>query len=475
MKVNNLLTIVAFILAGITLVTTETGCAGMTPPTGGPRDSLPPLIVNVSPRDSTLGFNSKKIEINFNEYVQVEDVQQNLLVSPTPKVNPTVEARLRTVTVTIRDTLEENTTYAIDFGNAIRDFTESNIFRGYRYIFSTGRTIDSLQLAGKVIIAETGTTDSTLIVMLHTSFDDSAVAKERPRYVARVDTSGFFQFDNLAPGTYAIYALKDEGGSRRYLSKDQLFAFSDSAVTSQSQKKDILLYAFVAEDTAKKEISPLSEPAGTGRRRPAANTGETLRVLVPAEGEGQDLLSNLDLIFDEPLRNFDSTKIAFLNASYSPITGYHFLRDTSGKKVSLVNRWIENTTYHLVLDTAFAEDTLGRHIARTDTITFTTKKNSDYGLVRLRFLNLPLNQNPVLQFVQGGEVKRSHVFTNNQFYAPLFIPGDYDLRLVFDENRNGKWDTGEFFGRRKQPEKVQRISRKLTIKPNWDTEVDIQL
>ena len=110
-----------------------------------------------------------------------------------------------------------------------------------------------------------------------------------------------------------------------------------------------------------------------------------------------------------------------------------------------------------------------------DTLTFETKKNDDYGLVRLRFLNLPLNRNPVLQFVQGDDVKFSHVFTNNEFYAPLFIPGDYDLRLVFDENKNGKWDTGKFFGEKRQPEKVQLISRKLNVKPRWDTEVDIQL
>ncbi len=81
----------------------------------------------------------------------------------------------------------------------------------------------------------------------------------------------------------------------------------------------------------------------------------------------------------------------------------------------------------------------------------------------------------MLQFIQGDAVKYSHVFTNNQFYAKLFQPGEYELRLVFDENKNGKWDIGQFFGGRRQPEKVQSIKRKITVKANWDNEVDIQL
>ncbi len=468
-----ILTIIVVVLAGISIITAETGCAGMTPPTGGPRDSLPPVLVGLNPKDSMLNFTGKKIQLQFDEFVQLQDLQKNLLVSPTPKINPTVEFKLKTVTVTIRDTLEENTTYAIDFGNAIQDINEGNVFRNYRYLFSTGGTIDSLQLSGRVIVAETGRVDSTMIAMLHTRLDDSAVVKESPRYVARLDSSGFFQFNNLAAGTYALYALKDEGSSRRYLSKDQLFAFSDSTVSSQSQRRDLLLYAFVAKDTAKKStVSPLSAPE---KKRGGGNADRLLKLQTNISGEGLDILSPLELSFAEPLRFFDSSKVSFLDETFKPVDNYDFLLDTSGKKISLVHPWLENTTYHLLLDTAFAADTLGRTLLRNDTITFQTKKKSAYGLVRLRFVNLKLSENPVLQFVQGDDVKHSHVFTNNQFYAELFPPGDYDLRLLFDTNKNGVWDTGEFFGKHIQPEKVSRISRKITVKPNWDNEIDIQL
>lgn len=468
------LSTIAVIFIACCVLSAELSCAGMTPPMGGPRDSLPPMILRINPKDSTLNFKGKKIEIEFNEFVQLQDLQQNLLVSPTPKVNPTVEAKLRTISVTIRDTLEENTTYALDFGNAIRDYNEGNALRDYRYIFSTGNALDSLELAGRVIVAQTGKPDSTLVVMLHTRFDDSAIVKEKPRYVARVDSSGYFRFHNLAPGRFAIYAIKDESGGRRYFSSEQLLAFSDSSVTSQSQQQDIMLYAFQAEDTSNKSTTKTTAAPRTPSRRVAVNTEQVLRFQTNI-GESKDLLTDLDLIFSDPLRAFDSTKILLTDTAFKKIDNYYYKRDTSDKMVSIVHKWQENTMYNLIVDTSFAEDTLGRRIASIDTLTFETKKTDDYGLVRLRFLNLPLNRNPVLQFVQADEVKYSHVFTNNEFFAPLFIPGDYDLRLVFDENKNGKWDTGNFFGGKRQPEKVQLISRKLNVKPRWDTEVDIQL
>ncbi|HEY8897117.1 MAG TPA: Ig-like domain-containing protein, partial [Niastella sp.] len=170
----------------------QTGCANIVPTTGGPRDSLPPRLVSVRPQDSARNFTGKRIVIDFDEYVQLDNIQENLLVSPVPKINPIVDSKLRTVTVTLKDTLQPNTTYSIDFGNGIKDINEGNVLKNFTYLFSTGTTLDSLRLTGKVIIAETGKTDSTLIVMLHTSQDDSAVIKLKPRYIARVNKDGSF-------------------------------------------------------------------------------------------------------------------------------------------------------------------------------------------------------------------------------------------------------------------------------------------
>ena len=123
---------------------------------------------------------------------------------------------MNTITVKLKDTLEPNTTYTLNFGNAIKDVNEGNILKNFTYIFSTGTYIDSLELRGKVLLAETGETDTTLTVMLHTNKDDSAVVKEKPRYIAKVGRQGNFDFQNLPPETFYLYALKDEGGTHRY-------------------------------------------------------------------------------------------------------------------------------------------------------------------------------------------------------------------------------------------------------------------
>lgn len=459
----------------------QTGCANIIPPSGGPRDSLPPQIVNLRPADSTRNFAGKRIVMEFDEFIQIDNIQENLLVSPVPKINPTVDSKLRTLTVTIKDTLQPNTTYTLDFGNAIKDINEGNILKNYTYMFSTGPSIDSLSVSGKVIIAETGKTDSTLIVMLHTSFDDSAVIKEKPRYVARVKADGSFAFRNLPLDTFALYALKDEGGQRRYLAKSQLFAFMDSTVMPKVSPEPVTLYAYTEkeEDTAKtsKPATPApakGKPGGAEAKK--AEADKRLRIETNLSNNELDLLgSNLELRFANPLKNFDSTKVRFLGEKFDTITSYHYVRDTSNRKITLVHNWTPNTAYNLILDKNFAEDTAGRKLSKNDTLEFRTKKTSDYGLVRLRLLNLDLSRNPVLMFIQGDQIKFSYPLTSREFNATLFTPGEYDLRILYDENKNGVWDAGQFFGKHRQPEKVLPISRKMNVKANWDNIVDITL
>lgn len=476
MKVGYLLSALAVVIIGIFIISSGTGCASIVPPTGGPRDSLPPAIVKLEPRDSGRLFNEKKFVITFNEFVQVNEPQKNLIVSPTPKVNPVITIKLRSVIVSIKDTLEPNTTYSFDFGNSIKDLNEGNIFRNFRYVFSTGTTIDTLGLGGRVLVAETGKADSTLVVMLHKNLDDSAVVKEKPRYVARVDTAGYFRFRNIAPGTYRLYALKDESGQRRFLSKEQLFAFADSTVDPRSGKYDYLMYAFLEKDTGGAKM-PTSLPAIPQKKRPIKDRGEDrLRFQTNLSGAALDLLENFQFDFTpEPLRKFDSAHVQFTDENYKPLPGYHFRMDTSQKKVELVYPWVENTKYNVIIDTAFAEDTLGRHVLKTDTIFIQTKRNAEYGAVRLRFIGLQMSDNPVLLFLQGDDIKFKYVFKNNTFTAPLFRPGEYELRIVSDRNKNGEWDTGQFFKEHLQPERVQRINRKINVKANWDNEIDIQL
>lgn len=478
MKYASLLKIVSpflliFALLPGTLV--QTGCANIIPPTGGPRDSLPPKLVSVTPHDSARNFNSKKIVIEFNEFVQLDNVQENLLVSPVPKINPIVDSKLRTVTVTIKDTLQPNTTYTIDFGKAIKDINEGNVLRNFTYLFTTGSRLDSLSLTGKVIIAETGKIDSTLIVMLHRNGDDSAVIKEKPRYVARVDNNGNYTFKNLPADTFSLYALKDEGGQRRYLSNSQLFAFADERVIPSTSPKPITLYAYTEKEDSTKTKASKPAPPTPARTAKKTEKPTNLKVETNLTGNDLDLLSQLELRFGTPLKTFDSTKLILANDKDEPLTNYHFIRDTSNKSVTISYAWTENTPYKLILDKSFAIDTAGNDIGKNDTVSFRTKKQSEYGLIRLRLINLDFRKNPVLQFVVADQVKYAFPMTNKEFNAKLFQPGEYDLRILYDDNKNGIWDTGSFFGHHQQPEKVLPISRKLTVKANWDNIVDITL
>src|SRR6185312_9206806 len=228
------------------------GCANIMAPTGGPRDTIPPRLVSALPADSVKRFTGKKIVLNFNEYIEGKDIRAELLVNPVPKTDPIVDTKLRTVTVRIKDTLQDNTTYSLQFGKGIKDFNEGNILRNFTYVFSTGDTIDEGELEGHVVIANTGRPDSTLIAMLYTKFDDSAVIKDRPRYIARLDSTGRFQFRYVKPGKYALYALKDEGGSHRYLSKAQLFAFRGAPVDIGETGTAQTLYAYAEIAETKK-------------------------------------------------------------------------------------------------------------------------------------------------------------------------------------------------------------------------------
>jgi uncharacterized protein (DUF2141 family) len=453
----------------------NTNCANIVAPTGGPRDSLPPVLVEVKPGDSTLNFKTSKITFTFNEYVEVKDIQQNIIVSPIPKRNPEIDYKLRTVTVRIKDTLEENTTYSINFGKAIRDVNEGNPCKNFTYLFSTGNSIDDNSLTGRVELAETGKADSTLVVILHTKLFDSALVNERPRYFTRLDSTGFFRFNNIAAGTYAIYALQDESGMFRYQSKEQLFAFADKPVIVNADTVNrINLYAYKEKEEEKKPVTggislkPKSKKEDDKDKRLLFETSL-------GGGNTQDLLDSFSIKFASPLKIFDSSKFRFTNNKFENINGYSFSKDSLNKTFTIKYNWLAGTAYNIILEKGAAEDSTGKSILRTDTIEIKVKKENEYGSVRLRVNNIDLTKNPVLQLMQGSDVKFSYAFTRNEFYTKLFKPGEYDIRILFDENKNGIWDSGQFFNKHLQPEKVKSINTKLKVKPNWDNEQTINL
>lgn len=463
-----------FILLISQIAVLNYGCANIIPPLGGARDSLPPRLLKATPGDSTRNFTGNKIIFTFDEYVDLQSVQENLALSPLPKINPSVDFKLNTVTIKLKDTLEPNTTYSLSLGDAIKDYNEGNVLKQFTYTFSTGRYIDSLELKGKVILAETGKIDSTLIVMLHTSADDSVVVKEKPRYITKVDGNGNFVFKNLPPKTFYAYALKDEGSTHRYLSDKQIFAFADKPVVVQGNTEPVTLYAYASKQT---NLQPVLPSFNVNNRNKGAGTVEKrLKYSTSLLNNQQDLLGDFTMTFETPLRSFDSSKIRlYTDSTFTPVPVYKFQKDSSNKKIHLVNIWKENTEYHIILEKDFAEDSSGKKLLKADTLSFKTKKLADYGALKIKFRNIELTKNPVLLFVIGENIYKSFPLSGADFSQTLFLPGEYELRILYDLNKNGVWTPGDFFGKHKQPEIVKPVERKITVKPAWQNEFEISL
>lgn len=212
-----------------------TGCANRgIGPQGGPKDTIPPVVVKETPANGSNHFKDKKIEILFNEYLQLDNVQANLLVSPPQQVPPDVKAQGKKVVITMQEDLIDSTTYTLDFGNSICDYTEKNPIRGYQYAFTTGDRIDSLEVYGVVVNAEDLNPVSGVLVGLHANLSDSAFSTLPFTRIARTDSLGGFGVRNLRGGQYRLYALQDLSRDYRYQPGEGL-AFADSLVVPEYQ------------------------------------------------------------------------------------------------------------------------------------------------------------------------------------------------------------------------------------------------
>ncbi len=215
------------------------GCANRgIGPQGGPKDTIPPVVVKETPLNGSTNFHGDKIEIVFNEYLQLDNVQSNLLVSPPQQIPPEVSAVGKKLRITMQEERRDSTTYTLDFGNAICDYTEKNPLTGYTFAFATGDKIDSLEVYGRVVNAEDLNPISGLYVGLHENHEDSAFSTIPFTRVARTDTLGAFGIRNLRGGSYRLYALQDQSRDFLYQPGEGL-AFADSLVTPMYETETV--------------------------------------------------------------------------------------------------------------------------------------------------------------------------------------------------------------------------------------------
>ena len=200
-------------------------------PQGGPKDKEPPVLVSATPENGNTNFSAKNIILEFNELISVNNPLQNVTFSPPQKNSPTVKALGKKVSIAFQDSLLPNTTYTIEIKKCIVDYTESNPFADYVYTFSTGDKIDSLQISGKIIDAQTLAAKKNYTVGIYSNLSDTAFTKTRFEKIAKTNENGEFTIYGVAEGEYNLFAIKDAGGVNYYQNKGTDIAFLDSTIT----------------------------------------------------------------------------------------------------------------------------------------------------------------------------------------------------------------------------------------------------
>ncbi len=208
-------------------------CANAVAPTGGPKDNTPPVVVEAVPENNSVNFIGKKIEITFDEYITLENANQNVLISPPLSEKPDIKLHNKTVVVKFKESLAPNTTYTINFGSAIKDLHEGNLFKDFVYSFATGDHIDTLSVKGNVLSAADKKPVENAYVGLYAADLDNVYdlpMSAKPNYITKTDKEGRFSLNGLADKNYLIFALKDVNSNLYFDQPNEEVAFLDSLV-----------------------------------------------------------------------------------------------------------------------------------------------------------------------------------------------------------------------------------------------------
>ena len=347
------------------VLTLVSSCARMGQPDGGWYDETPPKVIHTSPQDRATGVNNRKINIYFDEFVKLEDAANKVVVSPPQMEMPEIATKGKRIMVELKDTLQQNTTYTVDFSDAIVDNNEGNPMGSYTYCFSTGTEIDTFEVAGTVIAAENLEPVKGILVGLHSDLSDTVFAKKPLRRVARTDGRGRFTIKGVAPGSYRVYALNDMDGDYTYSQRSEMMAFSHRVVVP-SCKPDI------RQDTIWRDTLHIDSIA----RVPYIHflpDDVVLRAFVPEQTEryllktertdhrkiGVYFTGMHDSLPVVKGLNFNAEEAFFVEASPKKDTLTYWLRDTT-----LINRDSLEMAFSY-----YATDTTGVLVLKTDTLT----------------------------------------------------------------------------------------------------------
>jgi len=509
-------------------------CANPGSPTGGPKDEEPPVMLSASPKNETVNFDSEKIEIKFDELVKFKDLKKQLVISPPMKHDPIIKptgSAMDKVKIKILDTLAENTTYTINFGDALQDNNEGNIYSNFRYVFSTGDYIDSLKLDGKIADAFDDSFAENVMVMLYeidSSFTDSTIFNELPTYITNTIKSDTFKIENAKAGEYLLIALEEKSKNLKFDPAQDKIAFYPEYVTLPDTNKYLLkLYKQVSDfkikrpvhggkgkisfkfdgqpkDIQIKRLLPVKSDTVMdlwyfSKYRDSINywfsarEADSLQFLVkslkyevedtvivtlkkqktvdasfsPTNKSGLTPEDTIEIYSNYPLLSFNIDSISVMNITDSAKVDVKITIEDI-HKLKLGFVPAYKTKYSIKLMPGSITNFFGDI---NDTISFvsTVKSKTDYGEITLKVNNIA--SFPVMADVVTEKglkiVKRIHAKSEQDFVFSNLKPGKYKLRLIYDDNGNEQWDPGNFL-KQLMPEEVKYFPDVINLKANWD-------
>ncbi|MBL0014551.1 MAG: Ig-like domain-containing protein [Flavobacterium sp.] len=513
------------------------GCAKRGSISGGLKDTIPPVLTMSFPKNFSTEFSSKSIKLTFDEFVKLKNVNKQLIISPplskTPQILPTTASK--SITINFLDSLRTNTTYSLNFGKSIEDNNEGNPYPQFKYVFSTGKYIDSLSIKGTVKDALDKKPSSITTVMLYEMTEtrkDSAVYNQNPSYIAfSLEQDASFKIDNIKAGKYFLVAVDDKSSNYRFEPKTEKIGFRKTAITIPN---DSLFEIKLFKEVPKLKTFKPSQSSGCsavigfeGDAKDAKLTlkrGEEMLSSIITKVPKKDSLQiwfkpfkleksavdslQLSIVKDSYTKDFtfkikaqkqDSLTISAISSKILPLNEKFLLRTNlpisriDESKISLIKKdstsvpfKVEYDELNLTLKVNFQKDPLEKYSLKflpESVVDFTgqstkkllkfdleTKNISDYGNLRLNLENV--KQFPVIIELtdKNGEVKYfDYSESSTQIDFNLIEPALYALRLIYDENKNKIWDSGNYLDK-KQPENVIYFPKDIDVRANWDVQ-----
>src|SRR5690606_7819489 len=253
-----------YFLVSLLLITTSSlylySCATRSVPTGGPKDTIPPRLINTIPANKSLNFNGNTIVLEFDEFIKTKDINNQLIITPRLKEDIDQKINKKTLIINLNEKLDSNTTYTFNFQDAVQDITESNPARDLILAFSTGDYIDSLYIEGIVKDLLTDKTIENAVVALYPDGDTTNVFEHKPQYFTRTKKDGYFRLENLKNNTYRLYAFNDANKNLTLQSDTELYGFVADSIVLDSSVTDIFIP--IVKRNVKEFILQSARPSG---------------------------------------------------------------------------------------------------------------------------------------------------------------------------------------------------------------------